>query len=574
MNFSEILKQNSILKTELANQEKVDFFILSNITLNQLAPILEYELRSSDINGFVKIGEYDNILQTSEIVHNEIPIIFWELSNLKESFIYEIELFSEDIINKYVEKTIQELKILFNNLKNCKQVIFNKFSHITFTNSLLKKSNFENFVEKINNFLEENLPNNFILIDINKVIATLGVNNVINLRNYYLSKTLYTVDFFKEYAFYISPIILSIFGKSKKALIFDCDNTLWGGIVGEDGVNGIELSEISKKGIFYKEVQILAKSLSKRGIILGLCSKNNEIDVNEVFEFRNDMQLSSSDISIKKINWNNKSSNLISIADELNIAIESIVFVDDSSFEIELIKENIPKIQTLQVPQELSTYATKMLKLTNLFYTNGFSKEDLDRTKMYQQNKERQNIKDKFENLEDYLESLDIIVEFTNKDLDSIDRIAQLTQKTNQFNLTTKRYSISEINRMFDSVKHDVVSINVSDKFGNSGLTGICIIEYTDEHACIDSFLMSCRILGRNIEKLFLSEIVKHINNKGFNFIYSTYKKTNKNVQTEFFYENNDFILIENINNTKKYKIETTKSKNNLTYIKTTWKKK
>ena len=131
-----------------------------------------------------------------------------------------------------------------------------------FSNSILNKSNFEIFVNKINHFLSENAPENFILVEIDKIIATLGIENVINFRNFYQCKSLYTIDFLKKYSFFISPVVLSLFGKSKKALILDCDNTLWNGIVGEDGIDGIQLSETNKKGIFFKEFQILAKYLS------------------------------------------------------------------------------------------------------------------------------------------------------------------------------------------------------------------------------------------------------------------------------------------------------------------------
>lgn len=577
MKFSDILKQNQVLKYELADKEKIDFLILSNITINQIAPILEFELRNSGLNVFVKIGEYDNILQTSETIKNEIPIIFWELSNLKESFVYEIELYKEEEFNRYIEKTIQELNILFNSLKNKKLVIFNKFSHILFSNSILNKSNFEIFVDKINHFLSDNLPENFILVDIDKIIAALGIENVINFRNFYQSKTLYTIDFLKKYSFFISPALLSLFGKSKKALILDCDNTLWNGIVGEDGIDGIQLSETNKKGIYFKEIQILAKYLSNKGIILGICSKNNENDVNEVFDSRKDMILLLSDIIIKKINWTNKSSNIESIASELNIGIDSIVFIDDSTFEIELIKEQLPQVYTLQVPEDLSLYPVKMLELTNLFYSRSISNEDFDRNRMYKEDKFRQDIKEKFDNLEEYLERLEISIEFTNKDTNAKDRISQLSQKTNQFNLTTRRYSIADISNFYELDNFDIISIIVSDKYGNSGLTGICIIEYNGVNAIIDTFLMSCRILGRNIENVFLSEILEHINKKGFKYIHSTFIKTIKNLQTEYFYENNNFILLETLDNTKKYRIDSSKYitfQNTHNYIKRIWKQK
>jgi len=576
MKFLEILKQNEVLKKEFSNIEKIEFIVLSNISVNQFSPILEFELRSSGVNASVRIGDYDNLLQISEKIDNELPIIFWELSNLKESFVYEIELYSEEEIQNFIDKTIQELLMLFKNLKNSKQVYFNKFSHLVFSNSILKKSNFENFVTKINNFLNDNLPNNFLIIDIDKVIARLGINRVINFRNFYQSKSFYRIEFFETYSSFIAPSILSLLGRSKKALIFDCDNTLWNGIVGEDGLDGIELSDTSRKGIFFKEVQMIAKALSKRGVILGICSKNNENDVNDVFLFRKDMQLLSSEIVIKKINWENKSKNIALIATELNIGLDSIVFIDDSSFEIEMIKNNLPSIRTMQVPADLSTYPNNLIEISNLFYTSSILCEDVERTKMYKQNIERLDTKAKFNNLEEYIASLEIKLEISNKSLNSIERIAQLTQKTNQFNLTNIRYSTNDIIRLFDLDNYDIISINVSDKFGDSGLTGVCIIEYFEEIAVIESFLMSCRILGRNIENVFLFEILKYIYKKEKLNVISYYNKTNKNFQTECFFEKNNFMILDNQESFKKYMIylsENILSINHFNYISTIWKK-
>ena len=576
MKFSEILSKNLILKDAVADGARVDLVLLSNITINQLSPILEYELRSSGLNVCVQVSDYDNILQSSEKITTEIPFVFWELANIKDSFVYEIELYSEEELKVFTSKIIDELKLLFKNLQSCKQVFFNKFSHIVFSNELLYQSNFEIFVNEVNMFVNENLPDNFYLIHIDKVIAKLGIGNVCNLRNFYAAKSLYTVEFFKKYCSYISPAVLSIYGKSKKALILDCDNTLWNGIIGEDGLTGIEFSGSTKKGIFFKEVQTLAKSLLKRGIVLGICSKNNEKDVQEVFEGKNERVLEYSDFVVKKINWENKYVNVALISKELNIGLDSLVFLDDSSFEIELMKNELSEVFAIQVPKDLSSYPLKMLELTNVFFSLSKSSEDMRRSKMYLEDSVRKGASNDFENIEDYLASLNIQVEFANKDSKFVERIAQLTCKTNQFNLTTKRYSMSDISKFFSSSNHDVITIEVSDKFGSSGLTGVSIIEYFEEYALIDTFLMSCRILGRNIEKLFIYEVLAHIVRKGKAYVLANYSQSPKNMQTEFFYEENLFVLMGTDGISKSYKLRLSDSLDRLTkpdYISTTWKK-
>lgn len=575
--FSEIIRLNKNLEERMKGKPALELRLISNITINQLTSIYEFYLRSNELNAKVTTGDYDNILQESSTLKgNAIPVIFWELSNLKDSFVYEIESMNDDEITMFSDKVKNELNILFENTKKSSLVIFNKFSHIIFTNSSLKKSNFENFVSHLNQYLEQALPSNYVLIDIDKIIAKNSITTSIDLRNYYSSKALYSVDFFKTYTLFSAPIFLSMFSKTKKAIIFDCDNTLWKGIIGEDGLDKIELSKKSKSGIYFREVQLLAKSLVNKGIILGICSKNNPKDVEEVFEKHSEMLLKSNDIIIRKVNWLDKPSNLSDIAKELNIGVDSLVFIDDSDFEINLVKEKLPQILTIQVPEKLYDYPKLILDQMNLFYSKDLSSEDLKRATMYKENLEREQIKNTYQNISDYLASLEIKVVFFSKEFDHLERIAQMTQKTNQFNLTTKRYTLNEIKKIYESNEYDVISLDVSDKYGSSGVTGLCIICYTNEQAEIDTLLMSCRILGRNIEKIFLDEIIKTTHARNIKYIKSKYLKTVKNTQVEDFYEKHHFKLIESNSIEKSYclYLETYKNDESLNYINTKWKKK
>jgi len=577
LKFSELIRLNNELGLNLKEKERVEIRILANITVNQLKPVLEYALRRDGVNAVVGIADYDNILQESTLLEKkQIPLVFWELCNITDSFAYKVETFPEEMFAEYLNKAKNELMMLFGNLQSSSLVIFNRFSHLFFSRNNLKPFNFERFVNEVNDFLVKNAPSNFLLVDLDKVLAGISFDIAFDPGGYYSTKTLYTVGFFKSYAPFINPVILSTYGRTKKAVILDCDNTLWKGVVGEDGWENIALSEKHKNGIYFKEVQLLMKALAQRGVIIGICSKNNPADVEEVFEKRSDMVLKSDDIVIKKINWNDKASNFQEIAKDLNIGIDSLVFIDDSGFEINLIRERLPQVKTIQVPEKLYDYPRVILENLPLFFTLKTTEEDLRRVKMYKEDIQRSSAIDTYQNIEDYLGSLGIQVVIANKEWDVIERVTQLTQKTNQFNLTTRRVQIGEMQQLYQDPDHDVLNLSVSDKFGSSGLTGVCIVRYAGGTAIIDTLLLSCRILGRNIETVFLREIIRTISERGVRRVMALYKKTLKNGQVEQFYDKHGFTLLTVSDTERSYEADSTvflSGHEPLNYIEVIWKR-
>lgn len=297
-------------------------------------------------------------------------------------------------------------------------------------------------------------------------------------------------------------------GKLKKAIIFDCDNTLWAGVLGEDSV--VPNEEIQKEAVL----------LSRSGVIIGLCSKNNPADVEEVLP----SQILNNDyLSVKRVNWEDKVSNLLSIAEELNVGLNSIVMVDDSDFEINFIRERLPEVLAIY-PHELMTTVHQWFDLSG----------DFSKTVQYKQQLERKREESKFSSLEEFLSTLDIKVGIRVNDTDNIKRIAELTQKTNQFNLTTARYTEDEI---LDFMTHKgwVISASVSDRFGDSGLTAVIIL---NKNGSIEEFLMSCRIIGRNIEFTLMDYLAEFALGKGFWVLGCFYYPTLKNKQVSSFYDN------------------------------------
>lgn len=575
LSFSELVRDNALLKSTLSGNPRLDVKILSNITVNQLVPILEYTLRKEGLNLYVETGEYDNIIQESSVLNTStIPLIIWELCNLKDGFVFELEYEDDSYYNKFLHKMQKEILLVFNNLSSSGLVIFNTFSHIVFSADSIRQTKFERFVNQLNEFLHENAPNNVLLINNDKPLMKISKESAIDWRGFYSSKSLYSVKYFKEYAGFVKPAILSKSGKSKKALIFDCDNTLWKGIVGEDGIEKIELSSKDKNGVYFKEIHLLALSLLKKGIILGICSKNNASDVDEVFEKRNDFLIRKDDLIVSKVNWNDKASNLQEMAKELNIGIDSFVFIDDSEFEINLINDKLHGVKTLLVPHKIYNYPRLLLSYMDLFFSLNTTAEDSQRIKMYKQNVERTAAIGTTGNIEDYLASLEIKLNITLNDEQSLERIAQLTQKTNQFNLTTKRYGNGDIKHFFDSSQYDILSFSVDDKFGSFGITGLCILRYEKDNAILDTLLMSCRVLGRNIEKAFLFEIVNYCREKGLKSIEASYVKTHKNGQVDSFYESNGFSISRSDNDQKDYEMNLNNKGNSkpVNYINVLWK--
>ncbi len=295
----------------------------------------------------------------------------------------------------------------------------------------------------------------------------------------------------------------------KKAIIFDCDNTLWSGVVGEDVI------------VYNEDMENDIMFLANHGVIIGICSKNNENDILPILENRKLDKL----ISVIRINWKDKVSNLKEIAQELNIGLDAIAFVDDSEFEINLVKKELPEVIAIY-PKDLMRVVLDNFDLTG----------DFTKTQQYKDNYKRAKAQEQFSDINDYLASLDMTLTIKLNDNSQIARITELTQKTNQFNLTTDRHNEDQIRRLMEESR--VYSLSVKDKFGDNGLTGVCIIVNWDvpQYGIIAVFLLSCRILGRGIEYAFMDYIIKDLKKAGYTHVYGEYLASQKNQQVENLY--------------------------------------
>ena len=557
MKYQELLKINSEFKKI---KSKIDFktVVLSNITTFQINEILEYYLRIDSTHASVISGNFNNIVKDSfKYKESDLIIIFWELCDLIEGLYYKIELFDEQQVESIFEKTCNEIGLVISNLENSSLVFFNTFSALPFTISSQEENNFEKLAKRLNQHIIKIFPSNVKLINIDNIMAQLGIPQCLDFRFYYSSKALYTVDFFKKYAEFIKPLILSATGKTKKAIIFDCDNTLWKGVLGEDGFDGIEMSQKTMDGNIFSEVQSIALSLNKKGIIIGLCSKNNQHDVDEVLKKHADMQLREEHINIKKIVWTDKVTSLRQISIELNIGLDSMVFVDDSSFETNLVKEQLPEVTVLTVPKKLHEYPSMLRENIGLFYNLSSTQEDKNRVEMYRNQNIRVKEKSNYKSLQDYLENLELQLTIFHNQSALIPRMSQMSQKTNQFNLTTKRYTENDITNYIKDEKVEVLSFSVMDKFGDSGVTGLCIVKKdpSKQSASIDSFLVSCRVIGRNIEFVFVDYLINYLKDENILNIKAKYILTQKNSLVEQFWDECCFSLKNQTSSNKNYEL-------------------
>lgn len=339
----------------------------------------------------------------------------------------------------------------------------------------------------------------------------------------------------------VMDIICAIEGKFKKCLILDLDNTVWGGVVGDDGWENIQVGHGLGIGKAYTEFQEWVKKLKNRGIIIAVCSKNDEDKAKEPFEKNPEMVLRLDDIAVFVANWENKADNIRTIQQILNIGFDSMVFLDDNPFERNMVRENVPGVCVPELPEDPGDYLEYLYSL-NLFETASYSAGDKDRTKQYQTEAKRVQAAQKFTNEADFLKSLDMVSVVEGFTPFNTPRVAQLSQRSNQFNLRTVRYTDGEIAALGASDKHVCLSFTLEDKFGDNGLICVIIMEKRDAKTLfVDTWFMSCRVLKRGMENFTLNTMVEYAKAHGFERIVGEYIPTLKNGMVKEHYTNLGF---------------------------------
>lgn len=440
---------------------------------------------------------------------------------------------------------INELCGIISSRLKCKIIYFN-FAEIN-------DNVFGNFSNKLDFSFIYNLRKiNLGLMDMSRELKYLFINDINLLQcNYGYEKTfdpkLYvtadmvlSIDFIPLAAKSIVDIILSLSGKVKKCLILDLDNTMWGGIIGDDGVENIQIGELGI-GKAFTQFQYWIKQLKQRGIILAVSSKNDHDVAKGAFDNHPDMVLKYDDFAVFKANWNNKAENIKQIQEFLNIGYDSMVFLDDNPFERNLVRSFLPEITIPELPEDPAEYLAYLGKL-NLFETSSYSEEDSGRSDQYRVEFQRSQVKEAFANEDDYLQSLEMVSECKPFDDYSVPRVSQLTQRSNQFNLRTQRYSENDIKLIAGSGDYITLSFTLEDKFGHYGLISLIILKKEKEHLFVDTWIMSCRVLKRTMENFVLNTIIETAKHCGFNKIVGEFLPTAKNKMVKDHYRNFGFV--------------------------------
>lgn len=366
------------------------------------------------------------------------------------------------------------------------------------------------------------------ILDLDMLQSIYGRVNTVDSKMVMVAKAMLSLDILPTVAKQIVDVVKALKGQIKKCIILDLDNTLWGGVIGDDGMEGIELGELGG-GAAFLYLQLWLKELKERGIILAVCSKNNEATAKEPFLKHPDMILKLEDISVFVANWQDKASNIRSIQQTLNIGMDSIVFIDDNAFERNAVRAQLADITVPELPEDPADYATYLQSL-NLFEAMGFSAEDKQRTKQYQLEAERAASKSAFANYDEYLQSLDMAAACGPFDTFRTPRIAQLTQRSNQFNLRTVRYTQDDVTRLAHENGVYTEWFELSDKYGDHGLISVVVLRKMDADTLfVDTLLMSCRVLKRGMEHFVFNKIAEICRKNGFKRVVGEYIPTAKN---------------------------------------------
>ena len=553
--LSYYLNESKKIKCDNSFNKKIKIALLSSFTISGIAETIIVKCNAEKINCSTYSAPYNQyvqqILDKNSSLHKfqpDLTFLILDSRSILGDLFYDPFSVSVSERKKIIIKKSSELLELINNFSK------ELNSTIIVTNLLIPYYSpygiFENkseygikeMIQDYNNILKDNLKNETsqYVFDFNSFVSKHGELNIFDYKQYFLGDIKISFKFLpflaEEFLGFIKPFL----GKNRKCIVLDLDNTLWGGIVGEDGYDGINLGA-TPPGNAFVEFQKYLLALNKRGIILAINSKNNENDALKVIREHPNMILREENFSAMRINWNDKISNMKDISNELNIGLDSLVFIDDDNVNRELMKKAIPEVLTIDVQKDPSSYVQTLQEINDLNVLK-ITDEDENRSKMYSEQKKRNEVYQKTSNLEEFLKDLEIQVNIKRADSFSIPRISQLTLKTNQFNLTTKRYQENEIRQMSNNEQFFIVSVNVKDKFGDNGISGTFIVEKKSNEWIIDTFLLSCRVIGRGVEIGIMSYLLQEAKNQGISSVRGEFIPTEKNQPASTLFQECDFI--------------------------------
>lgn len=573
-----ILKKKKSIKKQLLEKDNLvekNIAILGGSTTSNIKLILELFLLDYGIKPNFYESEYNQFWQDAMFDNKELdefkPDIIYIHTSYRNITNFPEITSDEESINELLNMEFSKFSSMWETLKRkymC-PIIQNNFEY-PYYRILGNKDSIDihgktNFVIRLNALFSEYARNNesFYINDINYQSAQFGLDKWSDQFYWHMYKYALSMEAIPTLAFNVANIIKAIYGKNKKGLVLDLDNTLWGGIVGDDGVENIQIGQETSEGQVFQEFQNYLKELKNMGIILNINSKNDEKNAIAGLN-HDDCILKPDDFIIIKANWNPKSQNIKEIATELNLGLDSLVFVDDNPAEREIIKQYAPDVETpdIKTPDKY----IQILDHSGYFEVINISKDDIKKNEMYKKNIERNKMISSFDNYDDYLKSLNMTSKIEEFIPLYYSRISQLSNKSNQFNLTTKRYSQSDIENIAANKNYITLYGKLVDTFGDNGVVSVVIGDKRNDELHIDLWIMSCRVLKRDMEYAMFDSLVKKAKKEKIKKIIGYYYPTMKNGMVKDFYKNMGFNLLnedEEGNSTWEYTIPSRYTKKN-----------
>lgn len=528
--------------------------ILSGSTVGEIADILEIFLLNYGIKPVFWIGSYnrfyeDAVFNTGELIEFKPDIVYIHTSNKNIRFFPDPESSKErvsELLNAEIQQFFEVWEVISNKL-NC-VIIQNNFEmppYRPFGNSeVYRQDGMLFYINQLNDLIYDYASNHsgFYVCDIAYEASVYGLHRWFDNAIWYAYKYPFALEAIPQVAYNLANIIKSIFGKNKRSLVLDLDNTLWGGVIGDCGADNILIGNDTPEGMAYSDFQKYIKRISEIGVNLSICSKNDPQNAMQGFLHPNSV-LHKDDFICSYINWENKDDNIKKIASDINTSYENMVFLDDNPAERELVSNSI---QQLCVPDlNLPEKYVETLDSYGFFEVTSISDDDMKRNEYYKNNQKRSSEIKSYATYEEYLLSLNMVCSIHDISVENIERVTQLINKTNQFNLTTKRYTQNEVQSFINDDTQIAFCASLADKFGSNGIVSVLFAEKRDTRAFINLWVMSCRVFNRNLEYAMFHELLQRCAEAGITEIHGEYYPTVKNKYVEQLYEKLNFTLIE-----------------------------
>jgi FkbH-like protein len=529
------------IEASAADWRRVSVGISSNVTVQLLGAFLRKHALLNQTRVVIHEGNHDDLLGDFDRfvdLGTEYAVVIYAFDNLLPSFESQVQRLGDVALDAKCDQVRQQFRLAFEKAKGMKSVFVSRFHRISPV-TCISDDRVGQAIAMFNAAVAEEAATypNVRFIDSDDILREIGRAAAVDFRFYFRGKALFTAVYLNELSRRVMSMSRAFGAVYYKAIVLDCDNSLWGGIIGEDLLSGIKIDPYDFPGNIFWRIQQELVALQQAGVLLCLCSKNNAADVDEVFRSHPHMVLKDDHVILKMVNWNDKPSNIREISKLLNIGLESIIFIDDSEFECSTVRAQLPEVRTCQVPKSLSDYPALLSEIREWCLGSGITEESKAKTEQYRQRARAEGARQAFGSQEEFLASLDLRVEIFRDHLKSTPRISELTQKSNQFNVTTRRYSQSDIETLMVSADVTVYSLLVEDKFGSAGLTGVLIMRWDGAMAVVDSFLMSCRVIGRGVELCIWTQVLADARRHGCKTMRAEYLRTAKNSQVEDFFD-------------------------------------